>query len=774
MLNKVSEDLRKTRNEAWMKLALAAKENSINPKEICQQWSLAANALLTKAFDVCFDQQKTGKVALFGLGKLGSLELNLSSDVDLLIVSEESTSEALSALRKFQNLLSERTAFGFVFRVDFDLRPGGKQGPLIPTFDQLRDYYGNYGETWERMAFVRLNGICGAQGLINDVLNFAKKFSYRRHLDFTLFDDLKHLRSKIQGHYWARSQNDMIDLKLGVGGIRDVELFAHALQVVHGGRDHSLQMRGTTEALELLAAKKLLPEDEAAFLKKHYWNLRCLENYVQALEDQQTHLIKVGEQYPDFITKALQTLPDEMRHCDQIVKTLLGEPPAEVNVDIAIEEELGSAGLDQKSIQELWQDILGQEVISHNRSRDESSRKAFLHEFILLLKEQGGDRHRALLFLKDFIRSTRAKATFFRMLIREKDLMRRLAWLFGHSAYLSKILCHRPELLDSFIFRSHHPYSEDMGQLLDELAEKKLLSELINGSHFLETKDLNSLLKNLTDSADSIATTLLEAIKKEYPSSLQILALGKWGGKEIGFRSDLDFIFVLPDEPVDNDYKVAKRFITRITESHRGGNIFSIDMRLRPSGKAGPLVIPLSDLQNYLDHEAQAWERQAYLKARWIGQQDQNFNKNYIGKELSDSELQELNRIRIELAGKANMLNLKYSEGGMVDIELAAQAYVLKSKKTKVCGTTTEDFLHEMGCSADALTANYARLRQIEQMFQLVASESTSEVNANHESFQALALVLHQAAEKLEQEIQQILSDNIGYLKELDPRRQSQ
>lgn len=764
-MSNLEEELRIERNRIWSACADDAKSNRRNPSAICLTWSEAADRLLQKAFQHCFNSEK---IALFALGKLGSSELNLSSDVDVLLVCEDESHAALASLRKFQKILNERTAQGFVFRVDFDLRPGGKMGPLIPTLEQFRDYYGNYGETWERLAFVRLRPIAGDTKIIDDVMAFAKKFSFRRHLDFTLLEDLKTLRSKIQTHYWERAQGEVIDLKLGVGGIRDVELFTHALQVVHGGKDPTLQVRGTTEALNLLKNHKLLPDEEAQFLERHYWNLRRLENYVQALHDQQTHLLRIDETHPDFVMTALKTLPVEMKRCDQIVKSLLGEAPKE----ISLEEELSRVGLPQEDLQELWNEIIGQEVLSHHRGRDEIARKAFLHEFMSTLKEQGGNTHRALLLLKDFVRGTRAKATFFALLLREKSLMNKLAWLFGHSPYLSRILCNRPELLDSFVYRSQDRLSEDMGQLLEELAEKRLLSELINGSQYLETRELEPLIANLTSTADSIATALLEAIKKEYPSSLQILALGKWGGQEIGFRSDLDFIFVIPGEPTDNDFKVAKRFITRLTEPHRGGNIFSIDMRLRPSGKAGPLVMPLSDLQTYLRDQAEPWERQAYLKARWIGSNGPMLTLEYFGKGLSDDDLKELNRIRQQLLSNSTHPDLKYSEGGLVDLELAAQSAVLVAK-TAVFSSGTTDFFAAMGASALPLQANYARLRQVEQMAQLVASESLSELNPNHESFHDLALALHTSPTKLLNEVQELFRANIAILKALDPRRQA-
>lgn len=766
MTNLSFEDqLRKERNEIWSRSALCAKDSSESPEKICKDWSQASDALLQKAFDFCFAQQK---VALFALGKLGSQELNLSSDVDVLLVAQDESSVSLSSLRKFQKVLTERTSQGFVFRVDFDLRPGGKQGPLVPTLDQFKDYYGNYGETWERLAFVRLRPLCGEALVINEVMSFAKKFSFRRHLDFTLLEDLKTLRSKIQGHYWARSQENVIDLKLGVGGIRDVELFTHALQVIHGGRDPGLQVKGTTEALKLLEEKGLLPQEEAQFLRTHYWNLRQLENYVQALNDEQTHLLRTQEDHPKFILEALTRLPDEMKRCDQIVKSLLGEAPK----DLLLEDEIKKLNLPEEDLKELWQEILGQEVLSRNKGRDELARKAFLADFLETLQQQKGDIRRGLLLLKDFIHGTRAKASFFAMLIREKELLQELAWLFGHSPYLSRILCNRPELLDSFVYRAQDKMSEDLGTLLEEMAEKRLLSEVINGSAFLEDKDLPSLLSHLSSTADSIVESLLGALKKDYPSSIQILALGKWGGQELGFRSDLDFIFVVPEEPTENDFKLAKRFITRLTEPHRGGNIYSIDMRLRPSGKARPLVIPIKDLIHYLAHEASAWERQAYTKARWIGgAQNVLPLHSFIDRGLTKDELEELEKIRLQLLPNSGVLNVKFSEGGLIDIELAAQTYLL-AHKIIPASSHTQDFIATFGDPGRTLIENYGRLRQIEQMLQLVASESLVELQPNHESFQSLALVLQSTSQDLLQEVSEIFAANIAVLKELDPRRQ--
>jgi glutamate-ammonia-ligase adenylyltransferase len=445
---------------------------------------------------------------------------------------------------------------------------------------------------------------------------------------------------------------------------------------------------------------------------------------------------------------------------------LLGESPKAVS----LENELSTLGLPEDDIKELWNEIIEQEVLSRNKGRDETARKSFLQEFVNILQAQGGDSRRALSFLKDFIRSTRAKASFFTLLLRENELLKKLAWLFAHSPYLSRILCSRPELLDSFVFRAQNELSEDLDRLLEELAEKKLLSELINGSQYLEDRDLDTLLQNLTFTADSIASALLSALKKDYPCSVEILALGKWGGKELGFKSDLDFLFVITGEPSDNDFKLAKRFISRMTESHRGGNIYSIDMRLRPSGKAGPIVIPLSDLQSYLTNESEIWERQAYLKSRWVNFAGPSLVNCYIDKGLTAPQLSELNRIRQELISKSPTLNLKYSEGGMVDIELAIQT-VLLNQKLAPPNSSTEGFLSVESSQHPTLAKNYTYMRQIEQMLQLIASESTAEVSLNHESFHDLAVAFNTSPSKLLEDISERISENLVTLKALDPRR---
>lgn len=756
-----ADRMRQEKHREWLQCAVPATLGSAPPNVICAEWSNFADAFLRKAFQDCFSTP----MALFAMGKLGSSELNLSSDVDLILVSLMDEPTQSTGLRKFQRLLSEVRPTGFVLRTDFDLRPGGRLGPLIPTIDQLIDYYGNYGETWERMAFVRLRPIAGEGAVIQPVLDFVQRFCYRRHLDFGLLEDLKSMRHKIHAEHWQRSADGWVDLKLGVGGIRDVELFFHALQVIHGGKDASLRTRGTEDAGQKLAERGLLPLAEAEFLIQHYWNLRELENYVQALDDKQTHRLQPQAPHPPWVQEKLVGLQDRMGRCDQLVSDLLGQAPPTPST-----EELRKVGL-ALADKSLFEEVLQIPLLSRNKAKDEGTRKAFLQTFLVVLQEQKADSQMAVAQLREFLKSTRAKASFYDLLLREEKLLKELAWIFGHSQYLGRILCYRPELLDAFVFRNQDLRTDDLEALLENFVEKRLLAEIIEGSRFLRDQDLLRTTEALSTTADGIVVSLLQALKKETPSDVEILALGKWGGREMGFRSDLDFVFITPGDPLDADFKMARRMISRLTEPHRGGNIYPIDLRLRPSGKAGPIVMSAKELKSYLEQTAAPWERQAYLRARWLGAPLFDIRPCLLNRKLAAEDFVELNRIRVGLQAKPDVLDLKYSEGGLVDLELFGQT-VLLGRGTPTPAASTPQILAEIG-ESDLLNV-YMRLRQIEQIGQLAGAQIFSRIDENTEFLQGVAAMLQlpdQAA--LQGHIRGLLTLSCTALGRLDPRRTS-
>lgn len=751
----VPGDPRSDRHQSWIAAATSSITEKNSAAKVGRFWSATADRLLKASFDPHFPSG----AALFALGKLGSGELNLSSDVDIVIAVKEETAIKPGALRGFQKDLNEVTARGFVFRLDFDLRPGGRMGPLLPTVDQFVDYYGNYGETWERMAFVRLRAIAGDREVIDPIEKFAHAFSFRKHLDYGLLNDFKSIRTKV--HTSRVPQADSVHLKLDRGGIRDTELYVHALQVIHGGKDPGLRSRDTTESLALLARKGLLRSEDAAFLTEHYWRLRALENFTQALNDEQTHSLSWTQALPAHLEGERARIKADMVRCDQIVSDLLGDPPKPQ--PIAWNEA-------DPELKTLTEEILALPVLSRNKEHDTALRKDFVEAFVRKTVESGGSLRTGLGQLKDFLQATRAKSNFFEMLLRQDALMDQIVRLFSYSRYLGRLLCYRPELLDSFVLRVQDLQTNDMELLLENLVEKRLLTEILEGSAFLSDLNIARLSETLANVADEIVLRLMAALKAEHPSAVQVLALGKWGSRELGFQSDLDLLFVCADAPTPEDHKFVRRLISRLTEPHRGGSIYPIDMRLRPTGQAGPILIAAGDLKTFLESQAAAWERQAYLRARWLQQPLFDISQALYARELTKDELQELTDIRRRLLEQHQHLSLKYSDGGLLDIELFAQTQALQRRLPQAPGNIVE-LLRAL--NAEPLAALYSQMRQIEQAAQLItASPNTDFEDEKNEALQTLAALLRKSPQtSLKTHVESLFSESRQHLACLDPRR---
>jgi glutamate-ammonia-ligase adenylyltransferase len=780
----ISIELRLRRHQAWLRSAAAEYFQTASTKEICEFWSKTANDLITAAYDQTKKNFPDLQLAVFAFGKLGAHELNLSSDIDVMLVALDENSQQVAFLRQFQSLLAESTEFGFVFRCDFDLRPGGRMGPLIPTLEQLKDYYGNYGEAWERLAFIRLREICGSAEVSKEVAVFTQKFIYRKHLDYTLLSDLKDLRQRIHSQNWHRSGENQLDLKLGLGGIRDLELFTHALQVVHGGKEPQLRVKETDKALELIGQQKILEASEAQFLVKHYWQLRHLENLVQARNDQQTHILT--ENFP--LPFSRDALNHDLQRCDQLVSTLLGQIDRnQKSLPDTLEEQmtwLQSLGFESKKILEVWPDLISTSALSRQKERDELYRKRFLYLFLLQLA-QYKNKDQALIHLRDFLKATRAKATFYSLLLNHEKLIDQLARIFVTSPYLSQVLCQRPELIDSFVLRSQDELEiSDTSEILTHLLEKKYLSELIAGSDFLVKQNLTQLMEHASKTADKIASSLLKALAKEYSDhNVDLLCLGKWGGFELGLKSDLDFICVTENDPTELDLKIARRFLNRLTENHqRGGSLYSVDLRLRPQGQSGLMVTSMTQLTEYLSTRAHAWERQAYLRARFLlhPQLSAQIHAACFARPFTKEDLVELSRIRLELLktnanSSVTILDLKYAEGGLTDLELAVQTGLLLQQSPANPGSSFQEHVENLKAwtsqEKQQFIDSWRLMRQAEQLYQALATESSSTLQTQTQAFVLTAEILKLSPEKLHSQLLATLQSNVALLKRLDPRR---
>lgn len=781
-----ARQLRLYRHRAWAQCALSEYFQKDSCENICLFWSQVADYLVQQVHQFF----APADLAILAYGKWGASELNLSSDIDLVLIAEQDTKENILFVRKLQNFLQESTDCGFCFRLDFDLRPGGRMGQLVTTVEQFCDYYGNYGEAWERLAFVRLRTIVGSDKISEQVYKFVNKFCYRRHLDYSLLSDLKILRQRIHSHYNIHSylnatETGTVDLKLGVGGIRDLELFVHTLQVVHGGKDPDLRHRQTGQALCNLQEKDILPKEDVQFLLQHYWSLRHFENLAQAYDDQQTHLLHKSDlqnifyrQTFGFEKQIFSDLHHKMQNCDVLVSGLLG------NVDTAAcsvpdelpmqQQWLRSLKYSERACEETWPEIIQATALSRQKERDEFLRKRFLFLMIEKLAQFSQTQDRGLGILADFLKATRAKATFFSLLLSHENLIDQVAKIFATSPYLSGLLCARPELLDSYVYRSHSPaVDSDLENLLASLSEKKLLSELIDGSQFLQDYSLQTLIEHQSETADDLVGQLLHSIEKSFGNQLEIVRLGKWGGQEMGVRSDLDFIFVTELEPTENDMRSARKFFHALTFAHhKSGALYSVDLRLKPSGKGGLVVTSKDKLLHYLSSEAPAWERQAYLRGRPLGKflERAEILKACFARPLIASDWFELKSIREKLihAQEPESVDIKYISGGLVDIEFAVQLRALKLA-TATESSQTVVLLREFAWHS--LVEIYQKLRTIEQISQLLHSSSTQKINFNEDSFSHLSQMIGLTADAMRNSILKLIDDSQHALKRLDPRQ---
>lgn len=776
-----SDRLRLLRQLAWLKAVAATVYQTATPLEVCFFWSETADNILIQAWNECgLDQENA---ALFALGKLGALELNLSSDVDLLVVATpDAQMEVEKKLRAFRKLMTEITAFGFCFRLDFDLRPGGQSHSVVVTPSQFQEHYWSRGEAWEKMALVRLRALTGPDDIKHTIHDHAKHFSYRKFLDFTLLDDLKQVRARIHQEGFD-SRFGEVHLKLERGGIRDIELFVNALQVLHGGKVTKLQTASTQHAFTVIRDLEILPAVEVDLLQTSYWRFRQWENLTQAVADRQTHYVLWPCPWKELGWPDQPELTSEMQKIDTFVATLLG------NADAASEELppetdqgqwLRSLGFSEISIQEVWPKVMAASALSQKTDRDERARRRFLYRMVRDLSQSPNDKDLGLTLLQDFIRAIRAKAAFFALLNREPKLIQDLARLFSFSPYLSSLFTARPELIDNFVLNIDEPFSTDFETMLDEMAGRKFLAEVMSAMRFLADFQIPTMADALTFTADHITLHLLDRLVKDFEAQpMDLLALGKWGGRELGLKSDLDFIFVCDQPPTEKEQKVAKRFISRLTDPHRGGSLYEIDLRLRPSGKAGPILTTRDKLHEYLHQQSDAWERQAYSRARFV-RNDQPFDlKKLVEHELPTADVKKLAEIRQKLLKtiESGKVDLKYAPGGLVDIEFAAQVSLLSHHLTPASGSTVAmiDALASdgWGTSAEVIKLNYNRLREMEQLLTLAGSLKNSEFRVQHETAIRCAQLLKKSAQELETELLQLLEQNQNLLKTLDPRQNS-
>ena len=775
------------------------------------------------------------------MGKLGGRELNCGSDVDLLMfydtddgevqnadasASEQTLHEHFARItQRLTATLEDATDEGMCWRVDLRLRPEGSRGPLVNALGAAERYYETWGRTWERAALLRARPVAGDLAFGQEVLDALSPFVWRKVVDPRIAVEMTDL--VLRGRNELSSDPER-DLKLGPGGIREAEFFVQSLQLIWGGREPSLRVSNTLEALRRLRARGLVTDRESRELESAYLILRRLEHRVQFATGLQTHLLPRGELL-EIIARSVgltssKDLEKDLDKTRRRVAARFASLTRKQDKAAGADPHLGAMFTALDSGEEV---LVLTALVEGAPGVDFSTPTADLARHFLALARRPDfplgattrDRHpelastllEALADAADPEQATRLLAAFFtrlatpsvyaRAMADDKQVVRKLVGLFGASAFLGKSLVFHPELVESVLFAKTAPTPERAQRHVDDEikgatiranehedrdhadvfvgalrhAKSRIMMEvgLAELSGELLTREATTVLSAVADATLEHATRYALA-EKGLTRGLTVVAMGKLGGREIGYGSDLD-IFFLYDPGEDDDGSLSERYVRAaqrvlrlVSAPHGDGPGYELDTRLRPSGSHGLLVVSLEAFARYhglhedgSPHEnapeAQDWERQALVKARSCAG-DHQLGVRFttlaakIAYERGAPDAERVNHLRMrmekELAREGpTRYDVKLGKGGIVDVEFAAQWLQMKyGADPRVRTTDTEIALSALeacgyleASTAAVLREGYAWLRRLEQALRVVHGTSASLIEEGAGGVAALA-----------------------------------
>jgi glutamate-ammonia-ligase adenylyltransferase len=683
------------------------------------------------------------ELIVIGMGKLGGRELNVSSDIDLIFVYAEdgetdgegtrlSNFEFFTRLgRQLIGALAEITGDGQVFRVDMRLRPNGDSGPLVASFDMLENYFVTQGREWERYAWIKARPMCGARG--TELAALAAPFIYRKYLDFGAINAMRELHAQIRREV---ARKDMADnIKLGPGGIREIEFIAQVFQLIRGGRDKALQIRPTLLVLALLAERGILGDGAVRELAAAYRFLRKLEHRLQYLDDAQTHRLPDRDEDRELIARGmgaasyaalLEELDDHRASVSRHFEAVFADPNRKGHDLAAVWQGCESGS---EAAQEL-------ERLGYREAESGARRLAGIRGGNRYQQMAPGIRERfdalvprlieaaaetqnpdaTLARGLDLFEAITRRAAYLALLQQYPQALQKVAQLVGASSWAATYLTRHPvlldELLDARLLEAVPDWTAFRAELAQDLDEHEPDTErqmdLMREAHHAQVfrllaQDLAGLLtvEKLSDHLSELADILLEqSLRMVWRKLLKrhreepkfaVIAYGKLGGKELGYASDLDIIFLFEDDHPDAPEiyaRLATRLNTWISSATPAGILFQTDLRLRPNGESGLLVSSVEAFRQYQTESAWVWEHQALTRARFsagdaaIGQAFEAIRIEVLRKPRELAALkQEVLAMRQKMAdahaNKSDLFDIKHDRGGLIDVEFIVQYLVL-------------------------------------------------------------------------------------------------
>jgi glutamate-ammonia-ligase adenylyltransferase len=766
------------------------------------------------------------QLIVLAMGKLGARELNISSDIDLIFAFPEagqtdSDSKPISNEQFFTKVgqglitaLDQNTVDGFVFRVDMRLRPYGESGALAHNFAALEAYYQDQGRDWERYALIKARPVTGDLAEADRLMDSLRPFVFRRYIDFGVIDSLRSMKQMIMAEVRRRGLQQ--DVKLGHGGIREVEFIAQCFQLVRGGRDLGLQQRELLAVLKECAQLGCLPGDVVVELRQAYLFLRDSEHAIQGYQDRQSQALPDDTIHQSAMATVMgfgswggyiEALEVHRHNVAGHFRALIAEPnerehtaeddafwTEDLSADYVRDMGFGDVQDSLHRLQELQTSPRVKTLQSEGKKRLE----AFMPQLLracAAAKNPDVSLRRVLPLVTAVLR----RSAYLALLLENPDALRELVVLCGASPWIAEQLAQHPVLLDELLDRTSLYTAIDKSEMRNELrqqvarlAEDDLEAQMdalryFKASHVLRVAASEIQgelpLMQVSDKLTWIAEVILEQVLVVAWADLiakfgaprrdgtgvgfAVFGYGKLGGIELGYSSDLDLVFIFDaarqgatdgERSIDNTVfytRLGQRMIHILETRMALGQLYEIDMRLRPSGNSGLLVSTVSGFDTYQKESAWTWEHQALVRARFVAgdplvaRQVENIRKDVLclprdTVELARDVVLMRDRMRkhllTDLRPENREFHLKQGVGGIVDIEFMVQYAVLAwsqrvplltrwSDNVRILETLGQESLFEQEV-CDTLTDAYLAYRSaahqlsLQQQPDAVAAES--------------------------------------------------
>src|SRR5438128_3554362 len=767
--------LRLWKSREMVRIALRELANVAPLEETTGELSQIAEICIRRVFEHCNAEfrQRHGspntEFTILALGKLGGAELNHSSDVDLIFLyGEEGQLSPRFSYHEFFNRLAEKflEAFsapdpqGSLFRVDVRLRPEGSAGPLARSLESMEHYYGGFGETWERLALIKARGVGGSRELAYEFLRQHQPFIYPKSPTPDLLEEIANIKRRIERDVVGQ-ENLGRDVKLGRGGIREIEFVVQTLQFIHGARHTFLQEPSTLKALRGLAQLELIPPNEIVGLDRAYRFLRRTEHRLQIEAEQQTHTIPATPEHSRRLALSLgfgwreeftSALERQMLTVRAVFRRLIAEALPDKKgepVDSGIFANQSDAG---KALTGLGQGPSGAHVSPRTR---QAFRK--LRPLLLAQLAKTADPDATLNQFARFVEAYGLRSMLFELLVTNPKLLELLVKTFDASRFASDLLVRHAQLLEDITRDEKLDCSIEIAGHLEQLRSLgKKGTALDRLRAYRQAQLFRMLLRDVLGLADfatmcreqsTLAEACLVCVNEILGGDeLTIIAMGKFGGREITYGADLDVLFV------GHESRDAQKLLSVMAQPSAEGNLSRVDARLRPEGEKGPLVCSLETYQRYYAERAQSWELQALTRARPVtgplAKEFMAIAKNAWHKAGQHVDLYAkidnmLERIRRERSSGDESLDFKTGSGGIIEAEFLVQALQMRNAIWEPNWAGAVDHLREVGhfteSEARALKGAYEFLRGCESVLRRYENKSVSALPTDLKEHRKLA-----------------------------------